>query len=324
MMYLMLIIGFVCLIKGADLFVDGSCSVAKLLKVPGVIIGLTIVAMGTSAPETAVSISAGLKGINELAISNVVGSNFFNLLVVVGVCAIMQPVAITNDLMKRDYPYSIVVTLLLIVFLGLNVVIGGGAPTLGRYEAIIFLVIFAAYLVILLRSALKARREGVEEEEEINVYSPLKSILLIVIGLIGVVIGGDLVVDNAKLIAKAFGMSDTLIGLTIVAIGTSLPELVTSIVASRKGQNDMALGNVVGSNIFNILLVLGISASIKPITVTSEALIDAIILLFVNLVVLALIVRDKTLCNKNGIIMILLYVVYTAYIICRNYGIIFG
>jgi cation:H+ antiporter len=320
MMYLWLIIGFVCLIKGADFFVDGSSSVAKLLKIPSVIIGLTIVAMGTSAPETAVSIAASCKDANALAVSNVVGSNFFNLLVVVGICALMQPVIITKDLLKRDYPYSIAATFVLLLFLGSNLIFATN-PQISRIEGILMLVIFAFYLAMLIRHTIKARNENLESEddEEIVAYGPVKSVVLILVGLAGVVIGGDLVVDNAKLIAASLGMDDTLIGLTVVALGTSLPELVTSIVASRKGENDMALGNVVGSNIFNILLVLGISSSLLPITVGIDAIVDTILLIVVNLAVLLIVIKDHTLSKKNGVAMLLMYAAYTAFIFYRNY-----
>ncbi len=325
MMYLWLVVGFVCLIKGADFFVEGSSSIAKILKVPSIIIGLTIVAMGTSAPETAVSISAAFKGANEIAVSNVVGSNFFNLLVVVGVCALMQPVNITKDLIKRDYPISILATVLLLVFL-LIVYFIGGAPGLSNWCGILMLIFFAAYLIMLIRSTLAARAKGIgiEEDDEIKQRSLPVSIGLIIVGLAGVIIGGDLVVDNARLIAEEFGMSNTLIGLTIVAIGTSLPELVTSIVAARKNEADLALGNVVGSNIFNILLVLGISSSVHKITVGFESVIDVCLLIAVNLIVLAIILKKNTVGKGIGAFMILMYVLYTAYIIARNYGVFGG
>ncbi len=323
-MYLWLIVGFVCLIKGADFFVEGSSSVARIFKVPSVIIGLTIVAMGTSAPETAVSISAALQGANEIAVSNVVGSNFFNLLVVVGVCALMQPIHITKALVKRDYPYSIGATVLLLVFLVIGKIITGN-PTLTRVDGIILLIAFAAYLSVLIRSTLIQIAVGDDEVEieEVKSRSLPVSIGLIAIGLVGIVIGGDLVVDSATAIARVFGMSNTLIGLTIVAMGTSLPELVTSIVAAKKGEADLALGNVVGSNIFNVLLVLGISSTVRGITVQFDSVIDTVLLIAVNLVVLAIILKKKSSVGRGtGILMIAMYAVYTAYIIARNYGVL--
>lgn len=323
-MYLWLIVGFVCLIKGADFFVEGSSSVAKIFKVPTVIIGLTIVAMGTSAPETAVSISAALQGANDIAVSNVVGSNFFNLLVVVGICAILQPIHITKDLVKRDYPFSIGATVLLFLFLVIGYIITG-RPTLTRVDGIMFLIIFAAYLAILIRSTLMQLAAGNDVDvEEVKARSLPVSIAFIIIGLIGIVIGGDLVVDSATAVARVFGMSNTLIGLTIVALGTSLPELVTSIVAAKKGEADLALGNVVGSNIFNVLLVLGISSTVHGITVNFDSVIDTALLIVVNLIVLAIILKKKSSIGVGtGIIMVLMYVIYTAYIIARNYGVLF-
>ncbi len=321
-MYIWLVVGFVLLIKGADLFVEGSSSVAKIFKVPTVIIGLTIVAMGTSAPETSVSISAALQGANEIAVSNVVGSNFFNLLVVVGVCALLQPINITKSLIKRDYPYSIFATVLILAFLVIGLFVSG-QPQLTRIDGIILLAAFVFYLVILIRFTLISIATGHKVDvEEVKTRSFPVSIIFIVIGLAGVIYGGDFVVNSATAIATTFGMSNTLIGLTIVAIGTSLPELVTSIVAAKKGEADLALGNVIGSNIFNILLVLGISSIVHTIEVEFDSIIDTSLLLIVNVVVLAIVLKKKSSIGKGvGVFMILMYVVYTGYIIGRNYGV---
>lgn len=322
-MYVWLIVGFVCLIKGADFFVEGSSSIAKIFNVPTVIIGLTIVAMGTSAPETAVSISAALQGANEIAVSNIVGSNFFNLLIVVGICAILQPINITRPLIRRDYPYSIAATLLLLFFLLIGYIFKG-QPVLTRAEGIILLIVFISYLLILVRSTLIEIAVGEKVEiEEVNSRSLHVSIIFIIIGLAGVIVGGDLVVDSATAIATQFGMSNTLIGLTVVAFGTSLPELVTSIVAAKKGEADLALGNVIGSNIFNILLVLGISSTVRGITVQVDSLIDTLLLTVVNIIVLLIVLKKKSFIGRGvGITMVLMYLVYTAYIILRNYNII--
>lgn len=321
-MYIWLVVGFVLLIKGADLFVEGSSSVAKIFKVPTVIIGLTIVAMGTSAPETSVSISAALQGANEIAVSNVVGSNFFNLLVVVGVCALLQPINITKSLIKRDYPYSIFATVLILAFLVIGLFVSG-QPQLTRIDGIILLAAFVFYLVILIRFTLISIATGHKVDvEEVKTRSLPVSIIFIVIGLAGVIYGGDFVVNSATAIATTFGMSNTLIGLTIVAIGTSLPELVTSIVAAKKGEADLALGNVIGSNIFNLLLVLGISSTVHTIKVEFDSIIDTLLLLIVNVVVLAIVLKKKSSIGKGvGVFMILMYVVYTGYIIGRNYGV---
>lgn len=320
-MYVWLIVGFVLLIKGADLFVDGSSSVAKIFKVPTVIIGLTIVAMGTSAPETSVSISAALKGANEIAVSNVVGSNFFNLLVVVGICALLQHINITKSLIKRDYPYSIFATVLLLLLLLIGLFVNG-QPTLSRFAGVIMLVVFVFYLIILIRFTLISIATGHKVDiEEVKTRSLPVSIIFIIVGLAGVIYGGDFVVNSATAIAQTFGMSNTLIGLTIVAIGTSLPELVTSIVAAKKGEADLALGNVIGSNTFNILFVLGISSVVNSITVEFDSVIDTILLIIVNVIVLAIVVKKKSSIGKSvGVVMILMYLIYTGYIIGRNYN----
>ncbi len=318
----LLLVGFVALIKGADFFVEGSAAVAKKLHVPGVIIGLTIVAMGTSAPELAVSISAGLTGSNEIAISNVIGSNIFNLIVVLGVCAVMAPVAVDKSIMKRDFPFSIAITLLLAVFISDMILTGKSVITdtqaraggISRWEALIFIILFAGYILITVRSAIKNRQT---QQEEIEDMSGIKCAVYILGGIAAVVIGGQLVVNSAREIALFCGMSETLVGLTIVAIGTSLPELVTSIVASSKGQNGMAVGNVVGSNIFNILLILGVSSFIHPISVGMFSLIDICILLVMNVCVFIFATTGKKINRYEGAAMVLMYVAYTAYAIIR-------
>ena len=302
---LLLLIGFVLLIKGADFFVDGSSSVAKLLKIPSVVLGLTIVAMGTSAPEAAVSISAGIQGSNEIAISNVVGSNIFNMLVVVGVCALIKPFDLDKTILKRDFPVNIVASIFLfsVAFIGM---------ALSRLDGIILLAMMALYITWLVVSAIKNREQS---DEEIKSMSPILSIICIVGGLAAFIFGGDLVVDNAVVIAKVFGLSETFIGMTIIAIGTSLPELVTSIVASKKGENGLALGNVVGSNIFNILLILGLSSSISPIVVDSRAIVNAVFLVIMTVIMYLLCVWKKKLSRGVGIAMVSAYAVYTGYLL---------
>ena len=247
-----LLIGFAALIKGADFFVDGSASVAKRLKVPGVIIGLTIVAMGTSAPELAVSVSAGLSGSNAIAVSNVVGSNKFNLLAVLGICAILKPLPVGQEIKKRDYPLSLLFTLAVFLLAG-NLVLSGQcknihdmnetAGTLFRWNG---LVLIAAFILYLLYTIHIAKKNRLQAEEEIELLTPFQCAVYIVGGIIAIILGGQLVVDSAEKLALAFGMSETLVGLTIVAIGTSLPELVTSVVAAKKGENGMAAGNEIG------------------------------------------------------------------------------
>lgn len=312
-MYVLLIIGFILLVKGADFFVEGSSSVAKMFKIPTVIVGLTIVAMGTSAPEAAVSVTAALSGNNDIALSNVLGSNIFNLLVVLGACAVIKGVDTPDDILKRDLPVNIAATVLLLILIW-NL-------ELSRIEGIILLIGIIAYLVLVVSHALKERKanqdSNEDEDEEIKQLSPLLSAIYIIGGIVAIVWGGDLVVNQATAIARTFNISETLIGLTIVAMGTSLPELVTSIVATRKGETGLALGNAVGSCIFNILFILGISSSISPITGTSDALIDTIILLAITLVTYILARTDKKMNRVEGIIYLCLYVAYMFYAIIR-------
>ncbi len=305
MMYLLLLVGFVLLIKGADIFVDGSSSIARILKVPSVVIGLTIVAMGTSAPETAVSINAGLAGNSDISLGNIVGSNIFNLLMVIGVSAILCPIVSQIEIIRRDMWWNIAVSAgLLIIILDHNI---------SRMEGIILLVGMIVYLVIVVRSALKNRTQG----DEMKTMSVPKSILYMAGGLAAVVFGGDLVVDNASLIARAWGMSDTLVGLTIVAIGTSLPELVTSIVAARKGDSGIALGNAVGSCLFNIMFILGMASVLTPIHAVSELIIDTGVLLAVSVLMLVLAWTKKKTTRLEGIICVLCYLAYSVYIVVR-------
>lgn len=305
MEYILLLIGFVFLIKGADFFVEGSSSLAKILKVPSVIIGLTIVAMGTSAPEASVSINAALAGSNDIAISNVVGSNIFNGMVVVGVSALLMGFQTNLEILKRDMPLNILVTLILCIMF-----VDG---RLSRIEGILLLIGMVAYIVAMIRSAMKNRAEG----EECKVISLPKSLLFIVGGLIAVIFGGDLVVDEACIIATNFGVSQNFIGLTIIAIGTSLPELVTSIVATRKGDSGLALGNAVGSNLFNILFILGMSATICPLNVLGESLIDCIILLATGVLLFVFAYTKKRMERWEGAVLCLVYIAYTAYLFVR-------
>ena len=320
---LLLVVGFALLVKGADFFVEGSSSVAKKLAVPSIIIGLTIVAMGTSLPETAVSVTASLVDNNTLAISNVVGSNIFNLMFVIGVCSILSTIYVQRETVTRDIPFSIICTLLLLGF-GMIAVGDASGMTLGHFDGILFLILFAGYIGLMIKSAMKARAEGKEVEandefdaEELKVMSYPKSIIYIVGGAIAIAIGGDLTVDTASRIAIDLGMSQTLVGLTIVSIGTSLPELVTSVVAARKNEVDMAVGNAVGSNIFNILMVLGIASAINPVSLIRENVIDIIILVVFSVVVWIFAATKKKISRKEGIAMVAMYLVYAVYIILR-------
>ncbi len=306
--YILLVGGFFLLIKGADLFVDGSSAAAKKLKVSPLIIGMTIVAMGTSLPETSVSVSAALAGKNELAISNVVGSNIFNLMVVCGMCALLCPLKIDGISLKRDFPFSIAIA-------GLLMLLGKLDGSVGHIDGVILLIVFTGFLVLMISTA---RKQQGADEDEIKSMPVWKLILFIIIGMAAIGVGGKMVVSGASDIARRFGMSDNLIGMTVVALGTSLPELVTSVVAAKKNEVDMALGNVIGSNIFNILFVLGAAAAIHPVAFTSLNLIDSAVLILMSGLVLLFCFKSKKLVRWQGAVMLLVYGGYTAYIINRD------
>ena len=314
-----LIIGFVLLIKGADFFVEGSSSVAKRLHVPSIIIGLTIVAMGTSLPETAVSVSASITGNNELAVSNVVGSNIFNLMVVIGVCAMIATVNVAKETIKRDIPFSLICAGLLLI-LGILGVGDKSGMMLGHFDGVIFIGAFAGYIFYMIKIALKASKEGKKIEieggsdEDIKLISVPLSILFIIGGAAAIAVGGDITVDAASRIASDLGMSQTLIGLTIVSIGTSLPELVTSVTAARRGNAGIAIGNIVGSNIFNILFVIGTTALICTVPFESKFIIDTVIAVLCGVILWIGTFRHKELRKPCGVVMLLCYVAYFLYL----------
>ncbi len=310
MSYAILIAGFVLLTKGADFFVEGAAAVAGKLKVPAFIIGMTIVAMGTSAPECAVSITAAIKDNNQLAVSNAVGSNIFNLMVVCGMCAIVSPLAVKTDILKKEFPFSLLVAVLLLAA-------GLTGMRISRMEGILLLAIFALFLFWMVRSAQKSRQHTAQETEQVKQLSVIRCICYIAGGLAAIVLGGDWVVDGASVIAKSFGMSQNLIGLTVVAFGTSLPELVTSFTAARKKQSDMALGNVIGSNIFNILLILGLAAAIRPMSFHMENAADTIILIIMSVQAYFFCRKDHDIRRTEGILMLAEYMVYVIYICIR-------
>lgn len=317
MSFILLIIGFFFLIKGADLFVAGAASIARKFNIPSMIIGLTIVAMGTSAPEAAVSITSSLSGQNDMSVANVVGSNFFNILVVLGVSSLISKLPVQKNTIKKDTPFLLIVSGLLLVF-GIN-------KYISRIEGLILLIVFVYFLYSTVKMAKSATNLDSSSDNEIalaesdtTTQTPiLKTVILSVIGILGIVIGGDMVVDSATSIATLFGMSANLVGLTIVAIGTSLPEFVTSIVAIKKGETEIAIGNVIGSNIFNILLVLGLATFISPITISTLALIDIIFMLCITILLYLFMKKDYSLLKKHGIILVGIYIVYMSYTIIR-------
>ena len=308
MQVVLLLVGFVFLIKGSDFFVDGASSIASLLKIPTIIVGLTIVALGTSAPEAAVSITSSLTGSNALAVSNVIGSNLFNMLMVIGIAALMSNLLMEKSVLEKDLPFLVGITALWAVF----IVIGWDITNI---EGIILLIILIAYIAYLVYDA--RHSSGATEVEEPKLTLP-KSIIFILVGLAGIILGGDLVVDSASAIAIALGMSETLVGLTIVAIGTSLPELVTSITALKKGENQLVIGNVIGSNIFNILFVLGASSAISAIPLDSSLLIDVVFMLAVTVLCFIFGKTQEKYDKREGAILVLLFIAYMAFAILRN------
>lgn len=321
---LILIVGFAALVKGADLFVDGSSALAHNFRVPSLVIGLTIVALGTSAPEFAVSTVAAANGSNEIAMSNVVGSNLCNLLMVLGSCAVMRAVPVRSSLLKTDFPVSILPAAALIVLLGGTTLFSGNlirtpmsqaVGTLTRPVAAVLVLIYAVYLYFLVQSARKHRRK--EEDNFGYKYSTKKCAALILIGFVLIVAGGQGVVESAKRLAAALGMTETLIGLTVVSVGTSLPELVTSVVAARKGETELAVGNVLGSNIFNILMITGVCGVIRPVTVNAACLWDLIILVAVSVMAWIFGITGRKLNRAEGAVMCAAYLGVLAFAIVR-------
>lgn len=319
---LLLSIGFFALVKGADMFVNGSSSIAARFHVPSLIIGLTLVAMGTSAPELAVSISAALQGSNEIAISNVVGSNLFNLLGILGICAILKPIKVEPVVLKRDIPFSIAITLIVLItscgmmFLKKSSLPANGAlyvGTVSRIDGLFLILIMIAYIIFLIVSA----KNSADNPNTIPQLELKKSVISLIIGLVIIIAGGQIVVYCAKEIARAAGMTETLIGLTVVAFGTSLPELVTSIVAIKKKESAMAVGNTIGSNIFNILFILGISSVIHPIEVNVASYMDLIILVTASMITLAFCLTHKKISRLEGGMMLAMYFTDMAYAIIR-------
>ena len=304
MSFLILIIGFALL--------------AKKFNVPSMIIGLTIVAMGTSAPEAAVSVTSSLAGQNDMSVANVVGSNFFNVLVVLGVSSIIAKLPVQEETIKKDTPFLILVSILLLVF-GINL-------KLGRIEGLALLGLFTYFLVNTIKSAKKATEDdsletgetaiAIETQTSSEISLP-KTILVSLVGIVGIVLGGDMVVNSATSIATSLGMSANLVGLTIVAVGTSLPEFVTSIVAIKKGETEIAIGNVIGSNLFNILLVLGLAAVINPISMSMLAFIDIIFMVLITLLLYMFMKKRNSLVKSQGIILVALYIAYMSYTIVR-------
>jgi cation:H+ antiporter len=316
--YILLAIGFALLIKGADYFVDGSSKIATMLRVPPLLVGLTIVAFGTSSPEATVSIIAAMEGSSEVSLGNVIGSNIFNITLVVGITAMINPLAVETMTIRKEIPFTMLASVALAVVANDIALQTANTNLIGRSEGLILLLFFMIFLYYIIEVALNNREPAPAVAEVTSQLTWGKNILFTLAGLAAIIFGGDLVVDNATQIALSFGMSETLAGLTIVAVGTSLPELITSITAALKKKSEIALGNIVGSNIFNILFVLGTSATIAPLAVNDKIFTD-IALMIILTAVLLIFSRSKFKISKiEGAILAAVYIAYLVYIILRN------
>lgn len=302
---LLIVLGFVLLIKGADFLVDGASSVAKKFHIPEIVIGLTIVSIGTSMPELFVSTTSALQGSADMSIGNIIGSNICNLLLILGLSAVISPVKFQKSTRNIEIPMCFAITVVFIVLANLGKIISFA-------DSIILLVLFVGFIGYTLYVAKKGQAEAEESEQEEQNGSMLKNILLIVIGIVGLKLGGDFTVNNAVVIAQTLGISEKVIGLTILAIGTSLPELVTSVVAAVKGNDDIAIGNIIGSNIFNMLMIIGVTAFITPLAYNVTYNVQLIILLFalILLEVFAFTKPKDNMTRSNGIVYVALYAVY--------------
>lgn len=317
MAYILLIIGFGLLIKGADLFVDGSSNIAKLLRVPPMLIGLTIVALGTSSPEATVSIIAALEGSADVSLGNVVGSNIFNITLVVGLAAFIYPLKVENETIRKEIPFTLLASVALLILMSDMALQGANMNLLTRSDGLIFLLFLSIFMYYVIEIGLKNRKDtaGDPIPEDLKWG---KNILITILGLAAIIFGGDLVVDNGTEIAYSLGMSETLVGLTIIAIGTSLPELVTSVTAALKQESEIALGNIVGSNIFNILFVLGASATISPLQANDKIFIDVILMIVLTVILLAFSRTSFRVGKREGLVLVGAYLIYLVYIIIRN------
>ena len=322
--YILLVVGFAALIKGADYFVDGSSSIAKKLRIPDVIVGLTIVAMGTSMPELAVSVSAAIGGSGDIAIGNVVGSNILNILIILGSSALILPLSVEPSMLRRDLPVLLFTAVLLpvvtLAFMGTAE--SGFFSRIGRIAGAVLALLFIGYIALTVRAALQYRKAQANngvlcETETVKSLPWWKSILFTLGGGLLIVIGGKVSVEAATDIAYDLGISEAVIGLTVVALGTSLPELVTSMVAARKGNSDIALGNIVGSNIFNVLFILGTTLMIRPINVTVDGFIDQIALLAISVYLAVTAGSGKRISRPEGFSFLILYVGYAVYLFLR-------
>ncbi len=315
---ILLIIGMILMIKGADEFVEGASTLAKKLRIPSLVIGLTLVSIGTSMPEMSVSITASIKGANDMSFGNVIGSNIFNTFFVIGTAALFTPMLIDKNMKKFDLPILMGIYGLLALFAFVIT-----PEIIQTWEAIIlfsFTFTYTAFLIF------RSRKEIKQETVDLNEISEIKTsnnLMLVLFGLAGVIGGGTLVVDNAEAIALQLGMSELLVGLTVVSIGTSLPELVTSIVAAKKGENDIAVGNAIGSSLFNVILILGLASTIRPMNVDMGSIIDITVMFVSAIIIFIMAFRKAQVTKWKGILLLAIYVAYFTFIILREYN-VFG
>lgn len=317
MAYIWLIVGFGLLIKGADFFVDGAANIARLLKVSPIVVGLTIVSFGTSSPEATISIIAAIQGSAGVSLGNVIGSNIFNVSLVVGIAAFLYPLKVENETIRKEIPFMLLASVALLILISDITLQGSGSNALTRSDGLIFLLLLSVFLYYVFEVAMKSR-EGAQQEPIPQHITWGKNIVFSILGLIGIIIGGELVVRNGTSIAVSLGMSETLVGLTIIAVGTSLPELVTSVAAALKKESEIALGNIVGSNIFNILFVLGVASFISPLAVEEDVLFDVIIMLILTFVLLIFSRTKYKIGKVEGLILVVVYVLYIVYIVIRE------
>ncbi|MDT8860925.1 calcium/sodium antiporter [Alkalihalobacillus sp. MEB130] len=319
MVYLLLLLGFGLLIKGADYFIDGSSNIAALFRVPPLIVGLTIVAFGTGAPEATVSIIAALEGNADVTIGNIIGSNLLNMSLVVGITAFIFPLSVERPTIKKEIPFAFLATVVLLVAMSDRILEFTNANYITRSDGIIFLLFFAIFLYYVIEAARNSREESMDvqmSQDQIGGWG--KNTLITVAGLAAIILGGYLVVESSTDIALRFGMSETLVGLTIVAIGSSLPELITSITAAMKQQSEIALGNIVGSSIFNLLFVLGVSSIISPLPVNDKLFFDIFVLLVLTIVLFIFSRTHYKVKKYEGMALTIFYLLYLVYIIIRN------
>ncbi len=320
MLYLYLILGLIILLISANYLVDSSVALAQKAKISNFMIGLTIVGMGTSAPELFVSISSAVEGAGDVALGNVIGSNICNVLLILGVTAAICPFAIERTTYRRDIPFAIIATLLVIVFVN-DMLLGGDVNVISRYDAVFLLLAFVGYMAYVVIKDRKGGGDGQSGEECSSSLAGKNVVLLVLIAVLtlaGLLLGGQLFLDSAKTLAKEWGMSDAVIAITIVAVGTSLPELITSIVAAVKKNPQLALGNVIGSNVFNLLMILGASGLINPLNILGINMVDyGVLLLSIIMTFIVVFTFSKRFFDRvEGIIFLLVYIIYTVYLLC--------